>query len=335
MSHQREAGEPTPGHATHAGRVVQWAQERGEVGGVMTSHRQMTQVLRSAGWDVRYVDTGSAERAARTLASVGWRRALHVLHITRLWRVAPLVPVLAVLPGRRVLVLHSGSTAMQLSGMTPRRRSVVFRLLRTFQELWVVNADLRELLPADLVARTTVVTPFDPRAVGPDAGGPRDDHAVVLATNAGLPHYNAVVGVEALRSVRQSWPDATLHILAYGHDGPDLARLRAQVATLDWVTVSFDLTPDQVSAVLARSGVFLRPTSWDGDSLIVHEALALGARVVASDRAPRPRGVELADLDAAHLAHAMLHGGRPSDGGGLVDTTLAEAATRALGVLGR
>ena len=329
----RADGEPhRPGPA---GRVVQWAQEHGEVGGVMTSHRQMTEVLRAEGHEVSYVDTGSAPRAARALPSLSRRRSLHVLHITRLSRAAQLAPVLATLPGIKALVLHSGSTAGQLSAMTPSRRGVVLRVLRTFDELWVVNAAIRELLPPDLAARTTVVTPFDARAVAARGGLARDPHALVLATNAGLAHYNAEVGVEAARRVLADWPDATLTVLAYGHQGPQLDHLRSAVAPLDWVELSFDLSPEQVSTVLAGAGVFLRPTSWDGDSVIVREALALGARVVASDLAPRPRGVELAGLDPAEVAAAVLQGGRASDGAGLVDTTLAEAASRALASLGR
>jgi glycosyltransferase involved in cell wall biosynthesis len=324
-----------PRRADAPGRVVQWAQEHGEVGGVLTSHRQMTEVLRAEGHDVSYVDTGSASRAARAVPTLWSRRALHVLHITRLWRAAQLAPLLATLPGVKALVLHSGSTAGQLSAMTPSRRRAVLRVLRTFDELWVVNAAIRELLPADLAARTTVVTPFDARGVAARGATARDPHALVLATNAGLPHYNAQAGVEAVRLVRAEWPDAHLRLLAYGHQGPELEALRSMVATLDWVDLSFDLTPEQVSAVLAGAGVFLRPTSWDGDSVIVREALALGARVVASDLAPRPRGVELAGVDPAAVAEAVLHGGRVSDGAGLVETTLAQAASRALTRLAR
>jgi hypothetical protein len=62
----------------------------------------------------------------------------------------------------------------------------------------------------------------------------------------------------------------------------------------------------------------------------VREALTMGARVVASGTSPRPRGVELSGLDAREIADAVLHGGVVSDGEGLVDTTLADAATRAL-----
>ncbi len=311
-------------------RVLQWAQEHGEVGGVMTSHRQMTEALRGAGTRVTYVDTGSASRALGALGSLWGRRSLHVLHITRLSRAARLAPLFALLPGATALVLHSGSTANQLLGMSRRRRRTVLGSLRAFDEIWAVNESIRDLLPPGLAARTTVVTPFDARGLETVDDAHRDPHAVALATNAGLAHYNAVLGVEAVGMVRQDWPDATLHVLAYGHDGPELAALRSLVAGLEWAQLSFDLAPPQVSAVLARVGVFLRPTSWDGDSVVVREALALGARVVASDSTPRPRGVEVAELDAVRLAAAVVHGGAPSDGAGVVDTTLAEAAAPVL-----
>jgi hypothetical protein len=46
----------------------------------------------------------------------------------------------------------------------------------------------------------------------------------------------------------------------------------------------------QAAAALARSRVMIRPTTADGDSVAVREALALGAVVIATDAAPRPSG---------------------------------------------
>src|SRR4051812_36442023 len=71
---------------------------------------------------------------------LGHRRSLHVLHVTRLVRAAQLAPAMATLPGAKALVLHSGSTAGQLSSMRPSGRRAVLRLLGTFDQLWVVNA---------------------------------------------------------------------------------------------------------------------------------------------------------------------------------------------------
>ena len=47
-----------------------------------------------------------------------------------------------------------------------------------------------------------------------------------------------------------------------------------------------------------RSSLFLRPTRYDGDSLSVREALAMGVRVVASATDFRPPGVTLYQTDS-------------------------------------
>lgn len=310
--------------------VVQWAQEHGEVGGVLTSHRRLSGRLRSEGHEVRYVDTGSVGRALRTVPGVVVPRALHLFHITRLWRAIVLAPVFAVLRGRTVLVLHSGSTTTQVRRMGRPMRAVLRLALHAYDEVWAVNDEIRALLPGSLVDRAVVVVPFDDPVVPVIDDTGREPHALAMATNAGLAHYNAELGVAVAREVRAEWPDATLHILAYGADGPPLEQLRQHVRGEDWVVLTFDLPPSETSRVLQHVGCFLRPTSWDGDSVIVREALASGARVVASDRAPRPKGVEVAPLTATDFARAVLEGGRPSDGTGLADLTMAAAATAAI-----
>jgi glycosyltransferase involved in cell wall biosynthesis len=322
---------PRPGSARRP-QVVQWAQERGEVGGVMAAHQQLTALLRAEGCDVRYVDTGSASRALRSLPALR-RRSLHIFHITRLWRSTVMAPLFALLPGRTLLVLHSGSTDRQLAAQSAPRAALTRLGLRAFDEIWAVSGSIRDPLPPGLQRRVTVVRfPVAPMP-SPDPSARRDPHALSVATNAGQWYYHADLAVEAVRRVREEWPDARLRILAYGDDGADMARLREQVAGLDWVELSFDAGADEVASVLARSGVFLRPTSWDGDSLIVREALEAGARVVASDTCPRAAGVELAALDAAATAQAVLRGGRTSDGAGLAEQTMEEAARAALGRL--
>jgi len=311
-------------------RVLQWAQEHGEVGGVHASHRQLTTALRAEGVEVRYVDTGNARRALIALPAATARRALHLFHITRLWRAVVLAPVLAALPGRAVLVLHSGSTREQVRRLRPAHLAVLRSALRAYDEVWAVNDEIREVLPAPLRDRVRVVTPF---VASPSPGEVphRDPHAVSVATNAGLAHYHADLAVDAVRLLRGGpWPDATLRVLAYGHEGPELARLRAAVEGEPWVTVSFDAPPEEVLEVLQRSAVFLRPTAWDGDSVVVREALAAGARVVASDTSARPAGVELSALDPRSLADAMALGGRRSDGSGLSDTSMLDAARDAV-----
>lgn len=307
-------------------RLVQWAQEQGEVGGVRTSVHQVTRMLREDGVEVEYVDTGSAARAARSVPRLWSRRTAHLFHITRLWRAQVMAPVFAVLPGPTVLVLHSGSTLTQMATMSPTGRRTLVRALRAYDQIWAVNDEIRSVLPDDLVSRTTVVCPWVEPLTSEVLDVPRLPHRLTVATNAGQAHYHASMAVEAVALVRETWPAAELHILAYGHDGDQLRVLRESVASLPWVDVDFDLPPAEVSRALAQSEVFLRPTAWDGDSVIVREALALGTRVVASDTCPRPEGVELAPLDPEELAAVILGGGRVSDGAGLGHDSIVTAA---------
>jgi hypothetical protein len=214
-----------------------------------------------------------------------------------------------------------------------RLESWLLRLsLHAFDEVWAVNDEIKGGLPTTLAARVRVVTPFSADPAG-GLAAQRSPHAVSLATNAGLPHYNADLAIDAMRLVREEWPDARLRVLAYGHDGEHLARLRRAVAREAWVELTFDASPAEVSSVLHGSGVFLRPTSWDGDSVIVREALAAGCRVVATRTAPRPAGVELADADPRSIAGAVLHGGALSTGAGLATRTLLDAAHAAMSAM--
>ena len=324
----------TSGHAPEPLPVLQWAQEQGEVGGVRTSHHQLTSVLRAEGLTVDYVDTGSARRAAAMLPRLV-HRAVHLLHLTRLWRAMLLAPAFALLRGRTVLVLHSGSTGGQVARMPWWRRRALVLALYAYDEIWAVNDEIGTILPDALRSRVTVVTPFDSSAAPVPNSVEREPHALALATNAGLPHYNADLGVEVTRLVRERWPDATLTVLAYGNDTPAVEALRRLAEAEPWLTVAFDSSPAEVSTVLSRVGTFLRPTSWDGDSVIVREAQAAGATVVASDTAPRPAGVVVAPLDAAAIAAAVLDGGPVSDGSGLAQTTLAQAVRAAEAALAR
>ncbi|NJN63885.1 MAG: glycosyltransferase [Acidobacteria bacterium] len=50
---------------------------------------------------------------------------------------------------------------------------------------------------------------------------------------------------------------------------------------------------EQAPPIIARSDVFLRPTTADGDSVSVREAASTGVSVVASDAAARPAGTFL------------------------------------------
>ena len=193
---------------------------------------------------MRYVDTGSAARAAAACPGCG-AASLHLFHITRLWRAMVLAPLFAVLPGRTVLVLHSGSTDRQLAAQRrPGGRAAPARACARTTRSGPSTGRSGDVLPPGLRRRVTVVR--FPVGTARRAGPGRRDATRTPSASPPTPgqwHYHADLAVEAVRLVREEWPDARLRILAYGHDGADLARLRELVAGLDWVELSFDASP--------------------------------------------------------------------------------------------
>lgn len=314
------------------------------MGGVTRTVHLLTERLRAEGHEVTYVDTGSAKRAVRGLRAVGGRHTRHIFHITRLWRAMVLAPVFALLPGRSALVLHSGSTARQVAGMSGAQRRLLAASLRAYDEIWGVNGEIVRAVPRSLADRVHVVTPYVDVTGEPLEGaasaeraesaasaesaesGAREPHLVTVSTNANQSHYGMDLALEAMGLVRESWPDARLLVLAYGTDGPPMDELREELAEVAWAELTWNLPPEEVRRRLYRSAVFLRPTSWEGDSVIVREALGAGARVVATDVSPRPAGVELAAATPSDLAEAVLRGGRRSDGAGLGSRSILDAA---------
>ncbi len=331
MAQTTRPGGSDPGAQHRGATVFQWAQVPGPVGGVTRWVHGLTTALAADGVTVRRVNTASAAEAARMLPRIWGRRSLHLFHITRLWRAVVLGPLFALLPGRTALVLHSGSTRRQVETMGGVLARVLRLALHAYDEIWAVNDEIGAVLPPALRTRVRVVAPYLAPVEG--RSDSRDADLVTVATNSGEDHYGAGLALDAVERARRTRPELRLWVLAYGDDRPQLQALRSRVADLDWVRWSFNLTPDEVGEALAASAVFLRPTSWDGDALIVREALAAGARVVASDTAARPAGVELSALDAEAFAEALLAGGRPSDGTGLAGETSLEAARRALAAL--
>ena len=98
-----------------------------------------------------------------------------------------------------------------------------------------------------------------------------------------------------------------LYVAQEGSEG-DLERLRNQweeMGVADGVHVVTGSEP--FGPALVRSSVFVRPTSTDGDSVSVREALAVGVPVVASDVCQRPKGCHIfQSRDAEQMAKTVL-----------------------------
>ena len=87
--------------------------------------------------------------------------------------------------------------------------------------------------------------------------------------------------------------------------------------------------PDRTSRVVTSF------TSRAGGRIVAQVTIVPSCtRVVAGATSPRPSGVELSALSAADLAAAVSGGGRPSDGAGLVQLSMLDAALAAVETVG-
>jgi glycosyltransferase involved in cell wall biosynthesis len=140
-----------------------------------------------------------------------------------------------------------------------------------------------------------------PRLPPPGLAALRRRHPI-LAAAAVAPgtEYGVDVLLSGWELVHAAQPRAAL--MLYGPGSRDLRWRRAGV--YQWG----ELDRAAALGLVEACDVLLRPTRADGDAVSVREALALGRRVVASDAAPRPRGVvqhrsgDARDLAAATLA---------------------------------
>jgi glycosyltransferase involved in cell wall biosynthesis len=106
--------------------------------------------------------------------------------------------------------------------------------------------------------------------------------------------YGFDLSIELIRRLKEDYPRIGLVVLlpiigdeqAYFES---LERLVAREQSTGHVLFHTEPLPD-AAPLWAKSSLFLRPTTTDGDAVSVREALALRVPVIASDCSPRPAG---------------------------------------------
>ncbi len=215
---------------------------------------------------------------------------------------------------RTVLTLHSGGYPSSPEGRNARPRSFRGFVFRRLDRVIAVNAEIADLfrrfgLPE---RRIRLIPPFGPVSVRPTVTMPDslrrffDGHSPVLLTVGGLePEYDIPIQIHALGRIRDQFPKAGLAIFGSGSIEREIRRGIAETAYADHVHLGGDVPHDVTLRAMEACDILLRTTLYDGDSIAVREALALGIPVIASDNGMRPDGVDLvpvADLPALESA---------------------------------
>ena len=284
-------------------------------GGQSVHIRNLSMYLRMQGLDVRVFNTGSnkdvredgvvniaSSRALLSILLFGSRFNLIHVHVSSADDFGKLAPigVAALLKGSPWLAtIHSGNSADRLRTATFLRRAASRSLLAGAKKIICVNHIIQEELSNLVGAESIAVIPpfsldFSGSPVGKELEDFLSDHAPVLCC-VGLyePAYGFDQAVLLMTKVRELYPRAGLLLIGDKKSSEWCRSLIAERSLERHVKLCGNLTHQECLTVMSRSALFLRPTRYDGDSLSVREALALGVPVVASATDFRPDGVIL------------------------------------------
>ena len=323
----------------------------------------------AAGIGFAVVDIASRPRPARDAAAVLRLRKLlaaarpDVVHAHGLRAGALTALTLRPLPGRhrRATAPYRGRPALVVTvHNAPPAGLLAAAIYRLLERITASRADAVLCVSADLEARMRglgaaevgrAVVPIGPAGHGPavpagraarglavpaDSGGrrvapgagPADRRPVVLAVGRLAPQkgFGTLLAAAARWRDRQPRP----RVLIAG-TGPLAARLATQATGLG-VDAEFGGWSDDVPALLAGADVFVLPSEWEGQPLVLQEALAAGRPIVATEvgGVRALTGDDAAVLvppgDPAALAAAIL---RVLDDPGLAASLTAAAQARA------
>lgn len=307
-------------------------------GGVAIHLHALRDAARKAGAEVRVLDigkgahqtagvwhAGTPARFATALArTFAWGDLVH-LHTSganpKSWLVTAAVGFTARVGKLKSLVtFHSGHGPNYLS--TPARAFSARLALSSYDRVVCVNREISKALSRiGAASGRHVLAPafgregLTPGELPPSLVAPlREGRTLVTAMLAPGRDYGQPELLEAFATVRSTHADATLVLYGPGTDS-QTTRDAIRLADAEPVLTLGAIERPQALALLRASTVFVRPTRVDGDAVSVREALALGARVVATRAGHRPDGVLLCDPgDAGALAGALdraLREGRP------------------------
>jgi glycogen(starch) synthase len=205
------------------------------------------------------------------------------------------------LPGRKtILTFHSGGYPSSPEGQATTANSFAAFVLRRLDAIIAVNRQIADFMikcGAD-PARIHVISPHSLSAA--DAELPDDLRSffaahdpVLLSVGLLEPEYDLPLQIAALGEIRETHPEAALAMIGSGSLESSLrARISAQPYR-EHLLLPGDVPHPATLRAIRECAVLLRTTHYDGDSLSVREALALGTPVIATDNQMRPSGCRL------------------------------------------
>lgn len=296
-------------------------------GGVSIHVQQLHGFLRSRGVEARVLDIGKGGRPVPDVLPVrglvpfglrltgfvasGWTVHVHTSgNNPKAWLLAAAAGGLPGGRAPRVITLHSGLLPDYLRASASRR---VFAraALAGYARVIAVSEAVRDALvesgvPEEKVLVHPAFCASQVRAgevpVRVEAARARRRPLLAMAHHPS-PVYGRRLAFRALRLLSEPYPDVGLALFGPGTDSEEFIRDARELGVAKSLEPMGELEHAAALGLMVRSDVFLRPTTHDGDSISVREALALAVPCVASDVCARPEGAWVFQAgDAASLA---------------------------------
>ena len=299
------------------GRVLEVGPYPPPHGGVQTNLVDIRNYLRKRGWSCEAINITRYRRAdadgvyyPKNTFELLWlllRLRYDVLHLHigghLSGRLLALSLVCCLMPGSKaVLSFHSGGYPSSPAGQTAGPQTLRGWVLRRFDGVIAVNREIADLfrrfgVPA---ARVRLIPPHSVGQPGEESALPEElarfleQRQPRLITISQLEaEYDLPMQIDVMANLLERHPNAGLAILGSGSLEGVLRERIAAKPYRDRMLLCGDVAHQGALRAIGRSDVFLRTTLYDGDSISVREALALGRPVIATDNGMRPAGVRL------------------------------------------
>lgn len=266
--------------------------------GIIDGHRYGTyarELFRyaAAGWTLHFHTSGNNPKA--------WTVALSVALTGQLFRTPT------------VITVHSGLVPQLFPNRADMRRRAQ-RALRGYTHVVTVSDAVKETL-LELGVRPSRISMFP--AFCASEVRPGEPSEALLAARArrrpllAAPHhpspvYGRMLVMEAVAKLKDQFPDVGLALFGPGTGSAEYLEDAHRFGVTDLLEDLGEVEHASALSIISKADVFVRPTTADGDSVSVREALALGVPCVATDVALRPAGTIVCRAgDAGDLAQKI------------------------------
>jgi glycogen synthase len=232
----------------------------------------------------------------------GWTLHLHTNgHNWKSWLLALWCGIIGQSSRSCILTLHSGLAPGYVIALHGWRRRMARLTCRLYSRLICVSSAVRDavILLGQRADRTDIApayleTELEEVSLDNQVAKWMEEHQPLLSTALFFrPEYGFDLLVSAIAKLRVQYPAVGCLVMGSGEQVTAARKLVREVGLDNHMRLLGDVNHADCLALISRSDVFLRTTTFDADSISVREALALGVPVVASRVGARPQGVIL------------------------------------------